>query len=41
MRLLLCPSRPSCHRMRDHLRTRYYSIRTEAVYLNWVRWFIQ
>lgn len=28
------------HRMRDHLRTRHYSIRTEAAYLDWVRRFI-
>lgn len=26
--------------MRDHLRTRHYSIRTEAAYLDWVRRFI-
>lgn len=28
------------HRMRDHLRTRHYSIRTEAAYLDWVKRFI-
>lgn len=28
------------HRMRDHLRTRHYSIRTETAYLDWVRRFI-
>ena len=28
------------HRMRDHLRTRHYSIRTEVAYLDWVRRFI-
>jgi site-specific recombinase XerD len=27
-------------RMRDHLRTRHYSIRTETTYLDWVRRFI-
>lgn len=27
-------------RMRDHLRTRHYSIRTEAAYLDWARRFI-
>jgi integron integrase len=27
-------------RMRDHLRTRHYSIRTETAYLDWVRRFI-
>ncbi len=26
--------------MRDHLRTRHYSIRTEQAYLDWVRRFI-
>lgn len=26
--------------MRDHLRTRHYSIRTETAYLDWVRRFI-
>lgn len=36
------PSQPPklLHRMRDHLRTRHYSIRTEAAYLDWVRRFI-
>ncbi|MDA8446561.1 phage integrase N-terminal SAM-like domain-containing protein [Paracidovorax valerianellae] len=26
--------------MRDHLRTRHYSIRTEATYVDWARRFI-
>jgi len=28
------------HRMRDHLRTRHYSIRTETAYVDWARRFI-
>ena len=38
----LAPSTPPklLHRMRDHLRTRHYSIRTEAAYLDWARRFI-
>ena len=27
-------------RMRDHLRTRHYSIRTETAYVDWARRFI-
>lgn len=27
-------------RLREHLRTRHYSIRTEATYVDWVRRFI-
>jgi len=38
----VAPSTPPklLHRMRDHLRTRHYSIRTEAAYLDWARRFI-
>lgn len=38
----LAPSAPPklLHRMRDHLRTRHYSIRTETAYLDWARRFI-
>ena len=28
------------NRLRDHLRTRHYSIRTEEVYVDWARRFI-
>lgn len=35
------PSAPKLlTRLRDHLRTRHYSIRTEATYIDWVRRFI-
>ena len=27
-------------RLRDHLRTRHYSVRTEATYIDWARRFI-
>ena len=35
------PERPKLlERLRDHLRTRHYSIRTEATYIDWARRFI-